>query len=95
MVYMSLGYSIFKYGNIKWGRSSLTCTSMLLISQNTLIKLIYRSSDNFVYKCIFLPPFNQAFYYFAAIKFYNEVNNFVDICISIMKLFITSAHIVE
>ena len=75
MVYMSLGYSIFTYGIIIWGRSSLTCTSKLQKSQNNLIKLIYGSSDNFVYKCNDLLTFNQAFDYFAAIKFYNELNN--------------------
>ena len=48
MVYMSLGYSLFTYGIIIWERSSLTCTSKLQKSQNTLIKLIYGSSDIFV-----------------------------------------------
>ena len=75
MVYMSLGYSIFTYGIIILGRSSLTCTSKLQKSQNNLIELIYGSSDIFVYKCNVLLTFNQAFDYFAAIKFYKELNN--------------------
>ena len=33
------------------------------------------TSDNFVYECNDLLTFNQAFDYFAAIKFYNEINN--------------------
>ena len=75
MVYMSLGYSIFTYCIIIWERSSLTGTSKLKKSQNNLIKLICGSSDIFAYKCNDLLAFNQVFDYFAAIKFYNEQNN--------------------
>ena len=74
MVYMSLGYSIFTYGIIIWGISSLTCTSKLQKSQKYLIRLIYGSTDIFVYKCNDLFTFNKAFVYFAAIKFYNDLN---------------------
>ena len=71
MVYLSLGYSIFTYGIIIWGRSSLTCSSKLQKPQNNLIESNYGSSDIFVNKCIDILTFNQAFDYFAAIKFYN------------------------
>ena len=40
-----------------------------------MIKLLYGSSDIFVYKFNELLTFNQAFEYLAAFKFYNELNN--------------------
>ena len=91
MVYMSLGYSFSTYCIIIWGRISLTCTSKRQISQNKLIKLIYGSCNNFVYKCNYLLDFNQAFDYFAAIKFYNEQNNSANMYFN-NKFIITSAH---
>ena len=71
---MSLGYYIFTYSIIIWGRISLTCTSKLQKSQNILIKLTHGSINFFVYKFNDSLTFNQAFDYFAAIKFYNELN---------------------
>ena len=75
MVHMSLGYSIFTFGIIIWGRSSLTCISKLQKYQNNLIKHIYGSCVIFVYKSNDFLNFNQAFDSLAAIKFYNELIN--------------------
>ena len=79
MVYMSLGYSIFTYGIIIWGRCSLNCTSKPQKSQNNLFTLIYGSSDIFVYKGNDLFTFNQAFDYYAGIEFYNQLMDPVNV----------------
>jgi len=73
--HMSLGWSEMTYGVVIWGRCcSKTCVNKMQGAQNKMIKLIYDSHDDMIYRRNKLLPFRDTLDYFSGIKLHKELN---------------------
>ena len=71
---MAIGWSAMTYGIVSWGKSSSTYIDKIQSAHDRLIKLIYGSCSSDSYRRYRLLSFKDAFYYFACIKLYKEIN---------------------
>ena len=73
-IYFALAWPYVTYAITAWGRTNMTFINNLQSAQNRIMKIMYGSSTNDVFKTNKMFNIRNAYDYFAAIKLYRDIN---------------------